>query len=226
MIYYVEDDRNIRDLLIYALRQTGFEAQGFSDSPEFFAAMSSALPELILLDVMLPGEDGISILQKLKSNPATMALPVIMLTARGAEYDKVLGLDTGADDYVTKPFAVMELIARIKAVLRRCKTQPQEPVLSVGRITINHERHTVTADEKEIALTFKEYSLLRFLMENAGKAFDRDTLLNEVWSIDYFGGTRTVDVHIQTLRQKLGACGDQIETIRGLGYRIAGGERK
>ena len=226
MIYYVEDDESIRDLLLYALRQSGFEAVGFSDGAAFCEAIDAGrMPELILLDIMLPGEDGISILRRLKQDGRTANIPVIMLTAKGSEYDKVLGLDVGADDYVTKPFGVMELIARIKATLRRAGKLNSRRRFSCGGIVLDDESHTVTANGTPVTLTFKEYELLRYLLENEGIAFDRPQLLNGVWGVDYFGGTRTVDVHIQTLRQKLGPCGDCIETIRGFGYRIGGKAR-
>ncbi len=219
MIYYVEDEANIRDLVLYTLSQTGFEARGFENAEQFWQAMNDALPELILLDVMLPGEDGISILKRLRSVEGTKGIPVILLTARGAEYDKVTGLDNGADDYITKPFGMMELISRIKAVLRR--SFPREPadVLSIDALVVNVQKHTVTASGANIVLSFKEFSLLQFLMENRGRVFTRDRLLTAVWGYDYAGGTRTVDVHIQTLRQKLGDCAYIIETVRGLGYR-------
>ena len=226
MIYYVEDDESIRDLLLYALRQSGFEAVGFSDGAAFCEAIDAGrMPELILLDIMLPGEDGISILRRLKQDGRTANIPVIILTAKGSEYDKVLGLDVGADDYVTKPFGVMELIARIKATLRRAGKLSNRRQFSYGGIVLDDESHTVTANGTPVTLTFKEYELLRYLLENEGIAFDRPQLLNGVWGVDYFGGTRTVDVHIQTLRQKLGSCGDCIETIRGFGYRIGGKAR-
>ena len=226
MIYYVEDDESIRDLLLYALQQSGFEAEGFPEATSFCAAIDAGrMPDLILLDIMLPGEDGVSLLRRLKSDSRTAAIPVIMLTAKGSEYDKVLGLDVGADDYVTKPFGVMELIARIKALLRRSGRLVNRRKLVCGGIALDDESHTVTANGAPVTLTFKEYELLRYLMENEGVAFDRPQLLDGVWGIDYFGGTRTVDVHIQTLRQKLGDCGDHIETIRGFGYRIGGKAR-
>lgn len=226
MIYYVEDDEGIRDLLLYALRQSGFEAEGFSDGAAFCEAIDAGkMPELILLDIMLPGEDGISILRRLKQDSRTANIPVIMLTAKGSEYDKVLGLDVGADDYVAKPFGVMELIARIKATLRRAGKLKSRRRFSYGGIVLDDESHTVTANGAPVTLTFKEYELLRYLLENEGVAFDRPQLLNGVWGVDYFGGTRTVDVHIQTLRQKLGPCGECIETIRGFGYRIGGKAR-
>lgn len=226
MIHYVEDDESIRDLLLYALRQSGFEAEGFPDAATFCSAIDSGqLPDLVLLDIMLPGEDGISLLRRLKRDARTSAIPVIMLTAKGSEYDKVLGLDVGADDYVTKPFGVMELIARIKAMLRRAGTRAGKRRFSCGGVVLDDESHTVTANGEPVTLTFKEYELLRYLMENEGVAFDRPQLLNGVWGMDYFGGSRTVDVHIQTLRQKLGPCGGCIETIRGFGYRIGGKSR-
>ncbi len=219
MIYYVEDEANIRDLVLYTLTQTGFEARGFENAEQFWQAMNDALPELILLDVMLPGEDGISILKRLRSVEGKKGIPVILLTARGAEYDKVTGLDNGADDYITKPFGMMELISRIKAVLRR--SFPREPadVLSIDALVVNVQKHTVTASGANIVLSFKEFSLLQFLMENRGRVFTRDRLLTAVWGYDYAGGTRTVDVHIQTLRQMLEDCAYIIETVRGVGYR-------
>lgn len=225
MIYYAEDDKSIRELVVYTLQSTGYEARGVENGEALFAAIREQSPELILLDIMLPGEDGISILRRLKQDGRTANIPVIMLTAKGSEYDKVLGLDVGADDYVTKPFGVMELIARIKATLRRAGKLSNRRQFSYGGIVLDDESHTVTANGTPVTLTFKEYELLRYLLENEGIAFDRPQLLNGVWGVDYFGGTRTVDVHIQTLRQKLGPCGDCIETIRGFGYRIGGKAR-
>jgi len=219
MIYYVEDELNIRELVLYTLSQTGFAARGFTDSAQFFAALSEGLPELVLLDVMLPGEDGLSILKKLRADAATQKIPVILLTARGAEYDKVSGLDCGADDYVTKPFGMMELISRIKAVLRRSAPRELSDTLSIDQVLVNTEKHTVSCAGAPIQLSFKEFALLRFLMENRGRVFTRERLLAAVWGYDYAGGTRTVDVHIQTLRQKLGDCAAIIETVRGVGYR-------
>ena len=226
MIYCVEDDAGIRELVVYTLQNTGLEARGFADGAALFEALRTGeKPQLLLLDIMLPGEDGISILRRLKQDGRTANIPVIMLTAKGSEYDKVLGLDVGADDYVTKPFGVMELIARIKATLRRAGKLNSRRRFSSGGIVLDDESHTVTANGTPVTLTFKEYELLRYLLENEGIAFDRPQLLNGVWGVDYFGGTRTVDVHIQTLRQKLGPCGDCIETIRGFGYRIGGKAR-
>ncbi|MEL7603312.1 MAG: response regulator transcription factor [Bacillota bacterium] len=219
MIYYVEDDANIRELVLYTLLQTGFNARGFTDANEFWAAMSQEQPELVLLDLMLPGEDGLSILKRLRGAAPTRSLPVILLTARGAEYDRVTGLDCGADDYVTKPFGMMELISRIRAVLRRATPQEKAELLTAGTLTVDTDRHSVTCSSNPVVLSFKEFSLLRFLLENRGRVFTRDRLLLAVWGYDYAGGTRTVDVHIQTLRQKLGDCAGVIETVRGVGYR-------
>ena len=222
MIYCVEDDRSIRELIIYALKSNGYEAIGFSEGRPFLKALESGLPALILLDIMLPGEDGIEILKKLKASPKTRHIPVIMLTAKSAEYDKVLGLDSGADDYITKPFGIMEFLSRVKAVLRRSGNVSNSSELSTGRLTMYIDRHVVLADGKEVALTFKEFELLKYLMENEGIVLTRDKLLEEVWGYEYEGETRTVDVHIRTLRQKLGEAGKVIETVRGVGYRIGG----
>jgi len=222
MIYCVEDDRSIRELIIYALKSNGYEAIGFSEGRPFFIALESGLPVLILLDIMLPGEDGIEILKKLKASSKTRHIPVIMLTAKSAEYDKVLGLDSGADDYITKPFGIMELLSRVRAVLRRSSHVRNSSELSAGRLTMYIDRHVVLADGKEVALTFKEFELLKYLMENDGIVLTRDKLLKEVWGYEYEGETRTVDVHIRTLRQKLGEAGTVIETVRGVGYRIGG----
>ena len=220
MIYYVEDDTNIRELVVYTLRQSGFEAQGFADAPSFFAACQSKLPQLILLDIMLPDESGLSILRNLRNDVATSSLPIIMITARGAEYDKVVGLDSGADDYIAKPFGMMELVSRIRALLRRTQPSAQPDVLAAGGLALNTQKHTITVHDAPVLLTYKEFALLRFLMENRGIAFPRERLLETVWGYDYDGGSRTVDVHIQTLRQKLGDCGALIETVRGVGYRF------
>ena len=222
MIYCVEDDRSIRELIIYALKSNGYEAIGFSEGRPFFKALESGVPALILLDIMLPGEDGIEILKKLKASPKTRHIPIIMLTAKSAEYDKVLGLDNGADDYITKPFGIMEFLSRVKAVLRRSGNVSNSSELSTGRLTMYIDRHVVLADGKEVALTFKEFELLKYLLENAGIVLTRDKLLEEVWGYEYEGETRTVDVHIRTLRQKLGEAGSVIETVRGIGYRIGG----
>ena len=220
MIFCVEDDRNIRELVVYTLSSTGMEAEGFEDGEVFFKALAERLPELILLDIMLPGEDGIAILKKLKNNKKTKDIPVIMVTAKGTEYDKVSGLDAGADDYVTKPFGMMELVSRIKAVLRRTKKKEEIEVLKAGPIVLNEKKHEVLVDGAHVSLTLKEYEMLKRLMHNKGIVLTRDRLLEEIWGYDFDGETRTVDVHIRTLRQKLGKAGEEIETVRGVGYRI------
>ena len=220
MIFCVEDDRNIRELVVYTLSSTGMEAEGFEDGEVFFKALAERLPELILLDIMLPGEDGLTILKKLKGNKKTKDIPVIMVTAKGTEYDKVSGLDAGADDYVTKPFGMMELVSRIKAVLRRTKKKEEAEVLKAGPITLNEKKHEVLVDGEHINLTLKEYEMLKRLIHNKGIVLTRDRLLEEIWGYDFDGETRTVDVHIRTLRQKLGSAGEVIETVRGVGYRI------
>lgn len=220
MIFCVEDDRNIRELVVYTLSSTGMEAEGFEDGEVFFKALAERLPELILLDIMLPGEDGLTILKKLKGNKKTKDIPVIMVTAKGTEYDKVSGLDAGADDYVTKPFGMMELVSRIKAVLRRTKKKEEAEVLKAGSITLNEKKHEVLVDGEHINLTLKEYEMLKRLIHNKGIVLTRDRLLEEIWGYDFDGETRTVDVHIRTLRQKLGSAGEVIETVRGVGYRI------
>ncbi len=219
MIYYVEDDNNIRELVVYTLGQSGLAAAGFSDAQAFYDACREKLPSLVLLDIMLPGEDGLAILKKLRANPKTSSLPVIMVTAKGTEYDKVVGLDGGADDYIAKPFGMTELVARVRALLRRASPGGKARLVC-GGIELDAEEHTVRAGGEDVALTFKEFELLHLLMENAGRVFDRDKLLETVWGYDYDGGTRTVDVHVQTLRQKLGACGALVETVRGVGYKV------
>lgn len=219
MIYCVEDDNAIRDLMLYTLGASGFQAKGFPDSTFFWQAMIEEKPELILLDIMLPGEDGITVLKRLRAASATANIPVIMATAKGSEFDKVIGLDTGADDYLVKPFGMMEMIARIKAVMRR--TAPKtDRVLTCGNIVLDEVRHIVTVDGKQVVLTLKEYELLKLLMENAGQVFTRDILLSRIWGQDYLGETRTVDVHIGTLRTKLAKGGEKIETVRGVGYKM------
>lgn len=219
MIYCVEDDNAIRDLMLYTLGASGFQAKGFPDSTGFWQAMTEEKPELILLDIMLPGEDGITILKKLRAGAATANIPIIMATAKGSEFDKVIGLDTGADDYLVKPFGMMEMVARIKAVMRR--TAPKaDQVLTCGDIVLDEVRHIVTVDGKQVVLTLKEYELLKLLMENAGQVFTRDILLSRIWGQDYLGETRTVDVHIGTLRTKLAKGGEKIETVRGVGYKM------
>lgn len=220
MIYCVEDERNIRELLVYTLGTTGFEAKGIRDGKELKKALKEELPELILLDIMLPGEDGYSILENLKKNQETKDIPVIMVTAKEAEYDKVRGLDSGADDYITKPFGMMEFIARVKAVLRRVSKQSGKKEYSYKGLTIHVERHLVFDGERQVELTLKEFELLRYLMENQGIVLSRDQILEKIWGYEFSGETRTVDVHIRTLRQKLGESGFLIETVRGVGYRI------
>ena len=223
MIYMLEDDSSIRELVIYALRASGFEAEGFEDSVPFWAAIRETLPEMVILDIMLPGEDGISVLKKLKANTRTADIPVIMATAKGAEYDKVLGLDLGADDYIAKPFGVMELISRVRAVLRRSSRPPRTAspnVLSRGDLTLDAAAHRVTVNGQPVSLTLKEFQLLQLLLTHSGSVVGREQLLNEIWGYDYDGETRTVDVHVGTLRQKLGPCGSYIEMVRGVGYKI------
>lgn len=223
MIFCVEDDSNIRELVVYTLETTGFQARGFEEGKSFLEALALETPDLILMDIMLPGEDGISLLKRLKNSSKTRDIPVIMVTAKGAEYDKVKGLDLGADDYVTKPFGMMELVSRIKAVLRRsgaAKKKAEDFIVS-GNLEINTKKHEVKADGEVIGLTLKEYELLKRLMENPNIVMTRDSLLEEIWGYDFDGETRTVDVHIRTLRQKLGKCGERVETVRGVGYRIS-----
>ncbi len=220
MIYCVEDDEGIRNMMVYTLSVSGFEAEGFSDSTSLYAALERRIPKLIMLDIMLPGEDGITILKKLRENAATASVPVIMATAKGSEYDKVIGLDSGADDYLAKPFGMMEMVARVKAVLRRVLPKEETETLHLGRLTLKRSEHTALVGDMRVNLTLKEYELLRLFMENIGKAFSRDRLLAAVWGDEFFGETRTVDVHIGTLRAKLCECGDYIETVRGVGYRM------
>lgn len=219
LIYCLEDDDGIRNLILYTLGASGIESRGFAESRAFWEAMDRTAPQLILLDIMLPGEDGIQVLNKLRADPATAHIPVIMTTAKGTEFDKVTGLDHGADDYLVKPFGMMEMISRIKAVLRRTAPKEEE-VLRMGSLALNTREHTVTVDGGRVQLTLKEYELLRLLMAHPGQAFDRETLLRQIWDTDYTGETRTVDVHIRSLRAKLGQAADCIETIRGVGYRL------
>ena len=223
MIFCVEDDSNIRELVVYTLETTGFQARGFEEGNSFLEALALETPDLILMDIMLPGEDGISLLKRLKNSSKTRDIPVIMVTAKGAEYDKVKGLDLGADDYVTKPFGMMELVSRIKAVLRRsgAAKKKAEDIIVSGSLEINTKKHEVKADGEVVGLTLKEYELLKRLMENPNIVMTRDSLLEEIWGYDFDGETRTVDVHIRTLRQKLGKCGERVETVRGVGYRIS-----
>lgn len=219
MIYFLEDDPSIRKLVIYTLNSQGMEAEGFELPSQFWAAMERRLPALVLLDLMLPEEDGLHILGRIRSAPATAKLPVILLTAKGAEYDKVVGLDGGADDYVTKPFGMMELTARIRAALRHSGGGESSRTFTLGPLSVNPARHQVLAHGQEVVLTLKEFHLLSLLVEHAGTVFTRDQLLNSIWGYEFDGASRTVDVHVRTLRQKLGAAGACIETVRGVGYR-------
>ncbi len=220
MIYCVEDDEAIRELTLYALRASGFTAEGFSDGNALFRELESGRPELILLDIMLPGMDGVEILKKIRENPETRQIPVIMATAKGTEFDKVSCLDQGADDYLTKPFGMMEMISRVRAVLRRTGKSDFTPALRAGEIEINQQAHTVVCCGKRIELTLKEYELLNLFLQYPGMVFSREKLLERVWGTDFYGETRTVDVHIGTLRTKLGSCGNYIQTVRGVGYRL------
>lgn len=220
MIWCVDDDSTIRDIEVYALKQTGFEAKGFSNGAEMLEALRSERPQLIVLDIMMPGMDGLQVLRELRGKPETEKIPVIMATARDTEMDKICGLDTGADDYLAKPFGVMEMVSRIKAVLRRCEPEEKSGILKNGKILLNDNEHTVTVEGKPVSLTLKEFEILKRLMQSLGTVFSRDRLLSEVWGIDYLGETRTVDMHIKTLRQKLMSAGAYIETVIGLGYKM------
>lgn len=221
MIFCVEDDAGIRDLMIYTLNASGFRAVGFENAKEFYTALADTVPELIMLDIMLPGEDGISILKRLKAAARTADIPVIMATAKGNEYDKVIGLDLGADDYLAKPFGMMEMASRVRAVLRRSGRAAEKPqLIRVGGLEMNLGEHSVTADGIRVQLTLKEFELLHTFMTNPGRAFTREQLLSSVWCEDFMGETRTVDVHVGTLRQKLGGCGKYIRTVRGVGYKL------
>lgn len=222
-IYLVEDDDNIRDMVVYALNSAGFAAIGVANGGAFWALAQKELPSLALLDIMLPGDDGLAILKALKQSEKYRQVPVIMLTAKGTEFDRVVGLDLGADDYLTKPFSVMELIARIRAVLRRCEEPGgAKAILTFGEITLDRDRRSVSADGVGVSLTFKEFELLCCLMRNEGIVMSRDKLLEQVWGDDYVGESRTIDMHIKALRQKLGAAGEAIATVRNVGYKIGG----
>jgi two-component system alkaline phosphatase synthesis response regulator PhoP len=228
MIFCVEDDNGIRNMMLYTLKTSGFDAVGFSDGASLLEALAESTPELIMLDIMLPGEDGITILSRLKARTSTADIPIIMATAKGTEYDKVIGLDMGADDYLAKPFGMMEMVSRVKAVLRRSGRRSPETkrLLRIGTLELDLDRHTVEADGERVQLTFKEFEMLRLFMQNAGRVFTRDQLLSTVWGVDFTGETRTVDVHIGTLRDKLGSCGDYIETVRGVGYKMEENPRR
>lgn len=225
MIWCVEDDASIRDIEIYTLQSTGFDALGFTNSAAFWDALKTDKPDLILLDIMLPEQDGIEILQKLRSNADTCRIPIIMATAKGQEYDKIQALDLGADDYLVKPFGMMEMVSRIKAVLRRCGGNFNQPSLKVDGVVLNQEERTVMIDGERVHLTYKEFEVLRYFLSHPGITFRRDQLFTEVWGEDYVGESRTVDMHIRTLRQKLGPYGERIETVRNVGYRMDVGDR-
>ena len=220
MIWCVEDDASIRDIEVYTLSSTGFEARGFDDGVSFWSALQTEKPDLVVLDVMLPGVDGIELLQRMKASAELRTIPVIMATAKGAEYDKIRGLDLGADYYLVKPFGVMELVSCVKAVLRRCRPDKAAHLLRSGGLVVDLDAHTVTVDGARVALTYKEFELLRLFLSHPGMAFTRDQLFQEVWGMDFCGETRTVDMHIRTLRQKLGPYGRRIETVRNVGYRM------
>ena len=220
MIWCVEDDPSIRDIEVYALSSTGFEARGFEDGDSFWDTLQSEKPELVVLDVMLPGRDGVTLLKMMKASEELREIPVIMATAKGSEYDKIQSLDLGADDYLVKPFGIMEMVSRVKAVLRRCRPKTSNSLLKLDGLVLNPGEHTVSIDGERIALTYKEYELLHLFLSQPGIAFTREQLLSNVWNTEYFGETRTVDMHIRTLRQKLGSYGHIIETVRNVGYRL------
>lgn len=220
MIWCVEDDASIRDIEVYTLTSTGFEARGFDDGVSFWSALQTQKPDLVVLDVMLPGVDGIELLQRMKASAELRTIPVVMATAKGAEYDRIRGLDLGADYYLIKPFGVMELVSCVKAVLRRCRPDKAAHLLRSGGLVVDLDAHTVTVDGARVALTYKEFELLRLFLSHPGMAFTRDQLFQEVWGMDFCGETRTVDMHIRTLRQKLGPYGRRIETVRNVGYRM------
>lgn len=222
MIWCVDDDNAIRDIEVYTLESTGYKARGFSDGTQLFEALKTERPKLIILDIMLPGDDGVEILKKLRNNSQTAKIPVIMATAKGSEIDKIQSLDLGADDYLVKPFGVMEMVSRVKAVLRRCGENIATDELCVEGIKLNSATRTVTVDGEKISLTFKEFELLRLFMSNPGKAFSREKLLSSVWGTDFLGETRTVDMHIKTLRKKIGPYAAVIETVIGVGYKLGG----
>jgi two-component system alkaline phosphatase synthesis response regulator PhoP len=223
MIYLLEDDDSIRKLVVYGLESQGYEAKGFPLPSLFWKAMEKAQPELVLLDIMLPEEDGLSVLQKLRASSATKKLPVIILTAKNAEYDRVIGLDSGADDFISKPFGMLELVARVRAVLRRSETGTGATEYRIGGLYVCPEKHVVQADGADVALTYKEFELLCLLLENRGIVLTRNTIMDKVWGFEFERENRTLDVHIRTLRAKLGEAGNCIETVRGVGYKIGGG---
>ena len=220
MIWCVDDDNTIREIEVYTLEQTGFEARGFADGISMLEALKTEIPELIILDIMMPELDGIEVLKRLRLEPSYKDIPVIMATAKGTEMDKISGLNSGADDYLVKPFGVMEMVARVNAVLRRSVREASSDNITVGGITLNEKEHKVIANGKKVELTHKEFKMLKLFIKNPGMVFSRDKLMSEIWGVDYVGETRTVDMHIKTLRQKLGSCGGQIETVIGVGYRL------
>ena len=223
MIYCVEDESGIRNMMVYTLESAGLKAKGLEDGAALYAALKEEIPSLIILDIMLPDEDGISILKKLRVQSSTQRVPVIMATAKGSEYDKVIGLDSGADDYLVKPFGMMEMVSRVRAVMRR-SAQEEVPAIQLGQLYLNPSAHVVMVDGEPVELTYKEFEMLYMLMSNPGRVFTRQQFLTCIWDQDYDGETRTVDVHIRNLRQKLGPCGNYINTVRGVGYRMEGSE--
>lgn len=225
MIYVLEDDNSILELIVYTLNHSGMEAKGFQRPSDFWKAMQE-MPDLLLLDIMLPEEDGLTILKKLRKDKSTKKLPVIMLTAKASEYDKVVGLDYGADDYMTKPFGMMELVARINALLRRTKEEEPKEEFQIGELTVSLRKHVVKVSSEKVKLTSKEFELLAMFVENPSVVFSRDQILNHIWGYEFDGSNRTVDVHIGTLRQKLGVCGEYIQTVRGYGYKFIGVEQE
>lgn len=220
MIYLVEDDSSIRELIVYTLNSTGLESMGFEKPSDFWKALEKEMPTLVMLDVMLPEESGIEILQKLRANPKTEKMPIIMATAKTSEYDKINGLESGADDYIAKPFSMMEMVARVKALFRRVEYTSNETDYAIGNLYVCPTKHIVKVDDEEVVLTLKEFEMLCLLLRNRGIVLTRDQLLNKVWGYSFDGESRTVDVHIRTLRQKLGSAGDVVKTIRGVGYKI------
>ena len=226
MIWCVEDDSSIRDIEVYALTSTGFEAKGFEDGDSFWNALQEVKPDLVVLDVMLPGKDGVSLLKMMKESEEFRDIPVIMATAKGTEYDKIQSLDLGADDYLVKPFGIMEMVSRVKAVLRRSRPVKTTNLLKLDGLVLNPDEHTVVVDGERVSLTYKEYELLHLFLSQPGIAFTREQLLANVWNTEYLGETRTVDMHIRTLRQKLGNYGNIIETVRNVGYRLEAGHDK
>ena len=220
MIWCVDDDSTIREIEVYTLEQTGFEARGFSDGISMLEALKTEIPELIILDIMMPELDGVEVLKKLRADCAYKDIPVIMATAKGTEMDKISGLNSGADDYLVKPFGVMEMVARVKAVLRRTVREQASDNITVGGIVLNEKEHKVLTNGEKVELTHKEFNLLKLFVKNPGTVFSREMLMSEIWGVDYVGETRTVDMHIKTLRQKLGSCGGQIKTVISVGYRL------